>query len=128
MQVILTLLSFIDYIRKKSICCNLHFSIYTQTWSPLTRLPFKLLQHWTTDSHLRLVEVDNDFQVGRPVIEPIGDGRSCWSLQLWGEAGLQPLCACHHLDFLHPFFTDTKHLTAKVLHLLVIYGVEFMET
>lgn len=72
--------------------------------------------------------MDSDFQVGQPVIEAVSDGRPCRGLQLWGEADLQPLHARHHLDFLHPFFTHTKHLTAKVLHLLVIYGIEFVET
>lgn len=100
---------------------------YYLSWPPLARDYFLNISAFAA-SHLRLVEVDDDFQVSRPVIVPIGDGRSCCGLQLRGEAGLQPLCASHHLDFMHPFFTDAKHLTAEVLHLLVIYGIQFVET
>lgn len=78
---------------------------------------------WT---HLRLIEVDDDFEVGLSVVEPVCDGRPCAQLQLRREGGLQPLHTRHHLDSLHPFFTQTKHLTAEVLHLLVVDGVEFM--
>lgn len=81
----------------------------------------------TPEPHLRLVEVDDDLQVGRPVVEPVGDGGARRRLQLRGEAGLQPLRARHHLDPLHPLFTEAKHLAAEILHLLVLYGIEFVE-
>lgn len=85
----------------------------------LTRLPLSAL----ADSHLRLIEVDDDFQVGRPVGGSVGHIR----LQLRGEAGLQPLGARHHLDSLHPLLADAKRLAAKILHLLVVHGIEFVE-
>lgn len=86
------------------------------------------LETFAADSHLRLVEVDNDFQVGWPVIGAINDGSIWHWLQMWGEAGFQPLRARHHVDLLHPFFTETKHLTSEFLHLLVIYCFEFMQS
>lgn len=81
-----------------------------------------------SDSYLRLVKVDDDFKIGWPVIEPICDSCQCCRLQLRRETGLQPLVACHHLHSLHLLFTETKHLTAEVLHLLVINAIQFMET
>lgn len=71
--------------------------------------------------------MDNDFQVSWPVVA-LHDGCFCCQLELWGVAGLQPLCGRHYLNLFHPFFADTSHLTAEVLHFLVIYGAELMET
>lgn len=78
-------------------------------------------------THLRQVKVDGDLQVGLPVVAVAG-GRSSCRLQLWREAGLQPLRARHHLHLLHALLAQAKHLTPEVLHLLVVYGVELMET
>lgn len=71
--------------------------------------------------------MDDDFQVSRPVVGVVGGCVGC-EVQLGGVAGLQPLCARHPLDGLHPFFAHTSHLTAEVLHFLVIYGTELMKT
>lgn len=71
--------------------------------------------------------MDNDFQVSGPVVA-LHDGCVCCRLQLRGVAGLQPLRVCHYLDLLHPFFADTSHLAAEVLHFLVIYGAELVQT
>lgn len=71
--------------------------------------------------------MDNDFQVSGPVVAIRGGGVGC-NLQLWGVAGLQPLGARHPLDRLHPFFAYAGHLTAEVLHFLVIDGTELMKT
>lgn len=98
-----------------------------QTVPPWTSYSFSIVCTGNV-SHLRLVEVDDDLQVGGPVVEPLGGGRPRRGLQLRGEAGLQPLRARHHLDLLHPLFAEAKHLAAEILHLLVIYGIEFVET
>lgn len=71
--------------------------------------------------------MDNDFQVSWPVVAVRG-GCVGGGVQLGGVAGLQPLRARHPLDRLHPLFANTSHLTAEVLHFLVIDGTELMKT
>lgn len=72
--------------------------------------------------------MDGDFQVGRAVVDSVGDVRPGRGLQLRGETGLQPLVKRHLLDSLHLLLTDAKRLTAEVLHLLVVDAVQLVET
>lgn len=84
--------------------------------------------HNQSNSHLRLIEVDGDFQVGRAVVDSVGDVCPGRGLQLRGETGLQPLVKRQLLDSLHLLLADAKHLTAEVLHLLVVDAVQLVET
>lgn len=73
--------------------------------------------------------MDGDFQVGGAVVDSVGDvRRGGGALQLRGEAGLQPLGKRHLLHSLHLLLADAERLTAEILHLLVVDGVQFVKT